>query len=259
MSVLVRKEVWRKSQGETQKIRWFQDKLSNEDAATILREKGDRNTYVVYHHPSNNAFVLALRLPNDDNVRFFDLLCIDGRYKVEGQTQDYDDVIKAAHDFAASFSAPLTPKLDPAPDVGLQASEPTVRSPGESTVSFTCSFPESPPHRYQGSTKAGDGPVGTCNGADKKKIEVSPSLSRANVNVPVENSSSNRDLKDCTSTSQSYSEQSVPRSRPDNSADQSSDCRCCCQISPGSRDSRHRILCVTCIMCGFCLSGHEKE
>ena len=41
--------------------RWFLGKLSQDDAETILKDRGDRNTHVVYTHASNNAFVLAFR------------------------------------------------------------------------------------------------------------------------------------------------------------------------------------------------------
>ena len=157
MSVLVRKEVWRKSRGETQKLQWFLGKLSQDDAETILKDRGDRNTHVVYTHASNNAFVLAFRLPHDESVTHFDILRTNGRYKVSGQTHDYDDVIEAVHDFTARYTrASLKPILDSTADAGLQhhalESEQREDTSDMSTVTITCSFPSSPPP-YQGTEK----------------------------------------------------------------------------------------------------------
>eukprot|EP00731_Ephydatia_muelleri_P031066 Em0022g580a len=267
MSVLVRKEVWRKNKGETEKLQWFLGKLSQDDAATILKDQGDRNTYVVYNHPSKNAaFALALRLPHDDNVAHFDILYTDGRYKVSGQTQDYDDVIKAVHDFVAHYSASLRPASDPTSDAGLR--HPALASPQRedtSTVSITCTFPDSPPP-YQGAEKVEDASVETYNDIKTEPHIVLP-LPHENASIESPNMvvSHNRDLKSCPLSDSATRSKQLMRLYHHNNQDQSSDCSdgVPVVVLPNSRDLRHRstiwTLCIpSCVRGCLCLSGHDK-
>ena len=61
------------------------------------------------------------------------------------QTQDYDDVIKAAQDFTANYGASLKPALDTGRHNHALQPAVSLASPDESTRSITCVFPDSPP------------------------------------------------------------------------------------------------------------------
>ncbi|KAL5509788.1 hypothetical protein EMCRGX_G005214 [Ephydatia muelleri] len=97
----------------------------NPDAAAAVLCSSGQNAFIVYKDTDKDTFVLAfsgeLRYNSvkknegedlKEAVKSLEIKYVDGKYMVEGQNRQNDDVIEAIKSFAATHSPPLLPAFD---------------------------------------------------------------------------------------------------------------------------------------------------
>eukprot|EP00731_Ephydatia_muelleri_P013686 Em0007g996a len=95
---------------------WFLGDLNPDAAAAVLCSSG-QNAFIVYKDTDKDTFVLAFSVQNEgedlkEAVKSLAIKYVDGKYMVEGQNRQNDDVIEAIKSFAATHSPPLLPAFD---------------------------------------------------------------------------------------------------------------------------------------------------